>query len=95
MLRKDQRADPGVAGRLVDAAARDSRSPRVRRSDHITPLFAGCRSLQSGHAVLPSCSGVRAAAFLKAGIPRRRHGHRHPREDRRQNVGVPFSLPQE
>jgi len=35
----------------------------------------------------------------KAGIPRRRHGHRHrhPRrhscEDRRENVGVSFSLP--
>jgi len=33
----------------------------------------------------------------KAGIPRRRHGHghRHLREDRRENVGVSFSLPQE
>jgi len=29
----------------------------------------------------------------KAGIPR--HRHRHPREDRRENVGVSFSLPQE
>jgi len=31
----------------------------------------------------------------KAGIPGRRHGHRHrhPCEDRRENVGVSFSLP--
>ena len=41
----------------------------------------------------------------KAVVPRRRHRHRHrhrhglprrhPREDRRENVGVSFSLPQE
>jgi len=41
------------------------------------------------------------AAVSKAGIPRRRHRHRHglprrhPREDRRENVGVSLSLPQE
>jgi len=38
-------------------------------------------------------------ALRKAGIPRRRHRHRHPRrhphEDRRENVGVSFRLPQE
>jgi len=31
----------------------------------------------------------------KARIPRRRHSRRHPREDRRENVGVSFSLPRE
>jgi len=33
--------------------------------------------------------------LVKAGIPRRRHRHRHPREDLRENVDVSFSLPQE
>jgi len=42
---------------------------------------------------------LQPTATDKAGISRRRHGHRHgltrrhPREDRHENVGVPLSLP--
>jgi len=37
----------------------------------------------------------RSFSLSKARIPRRRHRRQHPREDRRENYGVSFSLPQE
>jgi len=40
-------------------------------------------------------SHMQQPAWYIARIPRRRHRQRHPRKDRRENVGVSFSLPHE
>jgi len=36
----------------------------------------------------PPSGSLTGDVFRIAGIPRRRHRHRHPREDRREDVGV-------
>jgi len=62
------------------------RDKRTHRPRYVRHLWQWAESTHRVHAIRP-----------KARIPRHRHRHprRHPCEDRRENVGVSFSLPQE
>jgi len=78
----------GAATGRVDGGGR-------RRGPRTTIKARQLEALRSTFHVTPKpARHVRQQLLLvvsKAGIARRRHGHRHPREDRRENVGVSFS----
>ena len=93
---------PGVAFAFVYGAL-------VTKTNRIARVLAGSKKIRTGKLRFMSATAQvcdassRPFVSIQLRIPRRRHGHRHrrgilrrhPRADRRENVGVSLSLPWE